>query len=234
MWQYRICIKGCRIRDFVIRYIRRLKQGENKVSNRKPNVTFDTNCIIDIEQRGIPYPDLQKLVRLHNDQEINLRVVAISASERMPVGYYALNFAEFQKKIAAANLENVEILPAIGYLDITFLDRCLTASDEMVNLERRIHEILFQQIEFYYNDFCKMRGIDPNITLTNPKWRNAKCDVLAMWSHITYDGDIFVTSDINFLKQTKKPALIALGARDILTPQDAVIKLSSQSFTSKS
>jgi hypothetical protein len=210
-----------------------LKKGENKVSNRKPKVTFDTNCIIDIEQRGIPYLDLLTLVQLHNDQKINLRVVAISASERMPGGLYALNFAEFQRKIAAAGLENAEILPAIGYFDITFFDRCVAANDEMVNFERRLHEILFPQIEFYYGDFCKARGIDPNITPANSKWRNAKCDVLALWSHITYDGDIFVTSDNNFLKQTKKPALIALGAGDILTPQDAVIKLSSLPFTSK-
>ena len=53
----------------------------------------------------------------------------------------------------------------------------------------------------------------------------AKCDVLAMWCHITFGGDIFITSDRNFFRKTKKPHLIALGARDILTPQGAVAKL---------
>jgi hypothetical protein len=54
-------------------------------SDRKLNITFDTNCIIDIEQQGNPFLYLQELVCMNNDQKIHLRVVAISASERMPV-----------------------------------------------------------------------------------------------------------------------------------------------------
>jgi hypothetical protein len=152
------------------------------MSSRKLKITLDTNCIIDIEQQGEPYPDLQELIRLNNDQKIHLRIVAISASERMPGRKYAQNFAEFEEKIAAVGLEKAEVLPSIAYSDVTFLDRCLLASNEMVVLERKIHEILFPQIEFYYGNFCARRGIDPNVTPTNPKWRNAKCDVLAMWS----------------------------------------------------
>jgi hypothetical protein len=68
-----------------------MKRGENMVSNQKLNITFDTNCIIDIEKRGSPYSDLQRLVQHHKDQKIHLRVVAISASERMPNGQYASN-----------------------------------------------------------------------------------------------------------------------------------------------
>jgi hypothetical protein len=56
----------------------------------------------------------------------------------------------------------------------------------------------------------------------DPKWRNAKCDVLALWSHIRFNGDVFVTSDKNFWKQKKKEQLIALGASNILTPQEVV------------
>ncbi len=198
-------------------------------SDHKLNVTFDTNCIIDIEKQGKPFPYLQTIVHLHNNQKIHLRAVAISASERMPDRQYAQNFTEFQEKIAAAGLEKAEILPSIAYADITFLDRCLLASDEMVKLEQKIHEILFPQIEFYYGDFCTRRGIDPSVTPAHPKWRNAKCDVLALWSHITFNGDIFVTSDNNFFKQTKRPALITLGAGNILSPQDTVAKLTSSS-----
>ncbi len=198
------------------------------MSSRKPKITLDTNCIIDIEQQGEPYPDLQELIRLYNDQKIHLRIVAISASERMPGGKYAQNFAEFEEKIAAVGLEKAEVLPCIAYSDVTFLDRCLLASDEMVVLERKIHEILFPRIEYDYREFSAKRGIDQSITPTDSKWRNAKCDVLGMWCHITFEGDVFVTSDFNFHRQTKKPALIALGAGDILTPKDAVAKLITQ------
>ena len=196
-------------------------------SDNRLSITFDNNCIIDIEQKGKPFAYLQELVCMGNNEKIHLRVVAIGASERMPGGYYAQNFAVFQEKIAATGLEKAEILPCIAYADITFLDRCLAANDEMVDLERKIHEILFPQIAFSYRDFCAKNDIDVNITPVNAKWRNAKCDVLGMWSHITFNDDIFVTSDSNFFKQTKRPDLIALGAKDILTPQDAVAKLAS-------
>ena len=52
--------------------------------------------------------------------------------------------------------------------------------------------------------------------------------MLSLWSHIHYQGDTFVTSDQDFLQETKKPALIALGAGDILTPQEVVAKLKGE------
>ena len=99
----------------------------------------------------------------------------------------------------------------------------------MVELERKIHDILFPQIDFDYSDFCNKKGIDPNNYELTHTWRNAKCDVLTMWCHIISGGDIFVTSDKDhFLKQTKKSALISLGAKDILEPQDALKKISQK------
>jgi len=57
------------------------------------------------------------------------------------------------------------------------------------------------------------------------KWLNAKCDVLALWSHIWYKGDIFVTRDEIFFNTTKKSPLEKLGAKKIMYPYEAVIKL---------
>jgi hypothetical protein len=53
-------------------------------------------------------------------------------------------------------------------------------------------------------------------------WRNHKCDVLAMWCHIHYGGDVFVTTDRNFMKASKQQRLEALGAREIQTPCGAL------------
>ncbi len=54
------------------------------------------------------------------------------------------------------------------------------------------------------------------------EWRRDKCDVLSLWCHIWYQGDVFVTADKNFHKATKKPALIKLGAKSILRPCETV------------
>jgi len=189
------------------------------------NVTLDTNCIIDLEEGREATPYIQALIHMHEDQKINLRVVAISASERKPNGKYASNFIEFQKKIAAVGLGHVEILKPIARFDITFFDWCVFADDKMVNLERKIQEILFTKIDFVYKDFCNKRGLDPNNREVDQRWLNAKCDVLTLWSHIHYGSGIFVTTDSNFHKKTKKPALIALGAGEILKPKDAIERL---------
>jgi hypothetical protein len=52
-------------------------------------------------------------------------------------------------------------------------------------------------------------------------WRNAKCDVQALWSHIYHKRSCFVTRDENFFKVSKLPALIDLGAGSIMRPAEA-------------
>jgi hypothetical protein len=46
--------------------------------------------------------------------------------------------------------------------------------------------------------------------------------VQALWCHIHYGGDVFVTSDDNFHSQQKRQPLAALGAAIILRPCDAL------------
>ena len=189
------------------------------------NVTLDMNCIIDLEERRKPVHDIEILIRMHKQQRIILRIPAICASERRRNGRYAGNFAEFRNRIAAMGLGNVEILRPIARFDITFLDWCVFANHQMVDLERKIHTVLFQKIEFAYGDYCRRRGIDPDNKPMDWRWRNPKCDVLALWSHVHYGSGIFVTSDSNFHKKSKKPRLISLGAGHILRPRRTVLTL---------
>jgi hypothetical protein len=186
------------------------------------NVTLDTNCIIALEENRPTAPFLRQLITFHDAKKINLRVVAISASERKRDGTYAANFSEFKQKIATVGVEHVDILKPIAYLGMAYLDWCYPSGGQATVLERKIHEILFPSIEFDYLDYRHRFDIDLTSDEIDPKWRNAKCDVLAMWSHIRFYGDVFVTSDKNFHKQRKKEQLIALGAGNILTPQEAV------------
>ena len=55
----------------------------------------------------------------------------------------------------------------------------------------------------------------------NKKWRNAKCDVQAFWSHVHGQRDVFVTSDGNFHAASKRSQLIALAGGQNKTPQSA-------------
>ena len=186
------------------------------------NVTLDMNCIIDLEQRSTRASYLKRLIEMHSNREINLRVVAISASEKKPDGTYTSNLSEFKERIAAVGLADVEILRTLKRWGLAFWGYSLWSGGALNKLERDIQTILFPTIELEFKDFCEKRCIDLENHKAWQDWVNAKCDVLALWSHIWYDGDIFITTDYNFHKKTKKPKLIELGAKEILTPTGAL------------
>ena len=84
------------------------------------NVTLDTNCIIDLEENNDVTCQFRILIRMHEDQEINLRIPATMASERMPDGKYASIFSEFKDRITAVGLGHVDILKPIFYYGIAY------------------------------------------------------------------------------------------------------------------
>lgn len=188
------------------------------------NITLDMNCLIDLELNKGSVNELKRIVAFHDSFQIALRVPAIGASERMKSGDYASDFSVFQERVHKLSQREIDILRPILYLGIGYLGWSLWASQEMVELEQKIHEIMFPGIAFGWIDYAQTRRIDPQKGINEETkewrtWRNRKCDTLAMWCHIYYEGDIFVTRDSDFHKPTKKPALIKLGAKSILDPR---------------
>jgi len=80
------------------------------------NVTLDNNCIVDLEQNRPKVPYIKRLIQMHREGKINLRVVAISASERKPDDTYVSHFNEFKERITAVGLGDVEILPTPPFI----------------------------------------------------------------------------------------------------------------------
>ena len=191
------------------------------IDMRLMNVTFDQTCIIDIEKNNQYADPLRELIRMHERQEINLRVVAISASELKPDHTYSSNFDEFKKRIALIGLEKAVILPALGRWDLTFWNHSVYSGRWLKELENEIHRILFPN-ETEYSDFCKIHHLKETNKDALKKWVRRKCDVLALWSHIMYNGDIFVTRDKIYSREPNKQKLIRLGARKILEPDQAI------------
>jgi hypothetical protein len=144
----------------------------------------------------------------------------MSASERQKDGNRTHNFSEFESRLAALGLSHLNIVLPMMYWDITFWDRGLLSDNAMVDLERQIHLILFPNVQFLWQDYCRDNGIDPPPNSPEGKWRNCKCDVQAIWSHIYAKRNVFVTSDRNF--HNKKADLFALGADQIEYPDSAV------------
>jgi hypothetical protein len=180
--------------------------------------TLDTNCIYALAKGE---PDAVFVRSLAEAHRTGTALVAISASENHPGGGTLTSFAQFQANIARLGLGHLEELKPLGCWDVTFWDWCLWANDAMTALERQIHATLFPHIEYELADYCRRLGSKPDRPLPRG-WRNAKCDVLALWSHIHHGREVFVTGDENFHAPTKKPALLALGPGEICRPMEAV------------
>jgi len=190
---------------------------------KPPNVTLDNNCIIDLERNRKDALQIKRLIQMHHNEEISLRVVAVSASElKQDKQTHPKNFDEFVQRMQSAGLGGVKILPTLARWNLSFWDQLVWSGIWEGELEKEIQAILFSEDEVEYGDFCQKYHYDEGARERFAEWIRRKCDVLTLWSHIWYNGDIFVTRDSNFFRQTKKSKLIELGARRIMRPKEAV------------
>lgn len=178
-------------------------------------VTLDNNCLINLEKRTCQWEAVKEIIKLSKQGELIACVCAMSASEyqktKRPI------YKEFENFLERINCDDIlQILP-MGYYDITYFEHCLWSGEKEVNLEKEIHNILFPNIEYSYEKYCKKNGIQNVNGLKDKIWLNAKCDVQMIWSHINAENDFFVTEDSNFLK-SKKNKLEIIGAKHIFKP----------------
>jgi len=183
--------------------------------------SLDTNCVIALEEGRAEATSVRALANAHAAEIASVGIIAISASERQKDGGHLESYTCFQNRLASLGLEHLELILPMFYFDLTFWDCAVFTDEAGLMLEQKIHQILFPNIQFCWPDFCQANGLDPSNAALNPKWRNAKCDVQALWGHINAGREIFVTSDENFHKVSKKAQLIALGAGCIERPIEA-------------
>jgi hypothetical protein len=182
-------------------------------------ITLDNNCLVSLEKGEKDSLDIRKIIDLHNSRRVKVFIPAIAASQNQQGGKLHQNFKEFEQYLKKIGCDGCYLLNPLAYLDITYLDHCVLGPS---SLEEPLHKILFPRLPFQYADYRKLYGADCDIV--HRKWRNAKCDVQAMWCHIHYSNDIFITNDGNFYKATKKPRLIGLGAKEIVRPEEFMCK----------
>ena len=189
-------------------------------------MTLDNTCLISLKNNDGEYTEIKALVDLHPKQ-ITLCIPAIAASENQQGVLLNSNFTQFQEFLMGIGCEMCELLNPMLYLDVSYFDHAIFSDEQMLDAERKIHDILFPDIPFQYTEYLRRFELHSKDGVVARKWRNAKCDVQAMWCHIYYNGDIFVTQDNNYHKVTKKAKLVSLGAKEILKPSDCLSRLKS-------
>jgi hypothetical protein len=187
--------------------------------------TLDSNCIISIDESGQDASLVRRLADAHVAGKAHVAVVALSAADRRQIGSYLDNLDAFRDRLAALDLAHLEILKPMACFDISFPGWSIEADDAMAALEKQIHDILFPQSEFAWQDFADAHDLDPDSLSPYGDWRSHKCAVQEVWTHIHSKRDVFVTANDEFHKPAKKSALFALGAGQIERPAQAVLLL---------
>lgn len=174
-------------------------------------VTLDHNCIINLERRTEIGGLVEKIVANPSN---DCFVVNIGASEMRKRGVRPDKYERFEQLLATVGIDHLPRINPMILLDVTFIDRCVWSSDETIQLAKDIESALFSNAN---KISIENGGID---SLTGRKWLNRTCDIHSLWCHIQNGNDVFLTTDGNFMKDTKLPKLIALGAKRICHPKD--------------
>jgi hypothetical protein len=174
-------------------------------------ITLDHNVIIDMANRR---PNVESLRQALSNAAYEACVVEIGASEMRQRGIRPDRYDLFEELLCEAGLESAPRLAPMMIWDVTFWDHGLWCDDEMERLSKQIEAILFG--ESTPIDVANLADDSPEAMA----WLNRLCDIQSMWCHLHNKNDVFVTSDRNFHKATKRPRLLELGARQIARPDE--------------
>jgi hypothetical protein len=172
-------------------------------------LTLDTNCLIDLEEQRDGSDVLRDAIDSAVARGLSIGILGISASEKRLKSSAPLGPAELKERLVRHGLDSAEILKPLGFCGLTFWDFCVFGSEEAKNLHERIADILFGNSPYRYN----RPDEDGRYQI---KHRNQICDCQAIWAHISYSRDVFVTNDGNFY--SKSYLLEKIGVNKIVKP----------------
>jgi hypothetical protein len=174
-------------------------------------LTLDHNVIIDLVNNS---PNVRSLRDSVASGAYDAYVVEIGASEMRRRGIRPDRFDLFKELLAEAGIGSIPRLIPMMIFDVTFWDHCVWFDDEMRVKAQEIENILFGE-----SKPIDITG-EPDDSPKVATWLNRLCDVQTMWCHLQNKNDVFVTSDRNFIKATKLPRLLGLGAGRVCTPEE--------------
>lgn len=172
-------------------------------------VTLDHNCLIDLANGASKALGIRSLLATSDNQ---VYLVNIGASEMRERGIRPDRYDLFEELLVAAGVVDAPRLDPALVWEVTFWYRSVWPTPSELKLAEEIEAILFGDCDSV--DISK--GLD---STDGKKWLNRVCDVQTLWCHIRNKNDLFLTSDKNFMKQSKLPRLLTLGVGAIRSPE---------------
>jgi len=185
--------------------------------------TLDTHYVTAPDGQAKEAEAIRALAAAHEDGKADIALVALAIASSQKAGAPLFeDFSAFGSALERHGLIQALLLPAMSYFDIAFKEFNLLPTEDMEDIEHEVHSILYPSIQYAWRDYRKALQIEETTPSKDSPWRRAKCDVQMMLAHIRHERDVFVTSNDIFHREIKKKQLIALGARAIVTPTEAV------------
>lgn len=215
----------------VIRWIEeinlKVSSSERRCSERpRMKLTFDWNCIIEVENDGPQAAAVADLVDSHRNGHLEVALLAASASENAKSKRFPGNAGLFFERISALGWQDLPLVPMPAVIGLSYMD-CSYLVDDGERFKRDMKS-LWDTIA-PGTPRIPSDHLPPGMKLSNEtiqseelrKWRNTWCDVISAYSHIQAGRDIFVTNNTrDFQKNLEK--LSALGMQHISTPAEAL------------
>jgi hypothetical protein len=164
--------------------------------------TLDTNCLIAVEDNRSEKEAVLKLISAAPG-EADVAMVASCASERQIGGGYLTDISEFTARLNRLGFGHLELLKPIAAYDVSFYGHSIYPTDTQSALQDEIFTALFPKVDPLWSAHATSLGLNPENSVVPEgwKWRNKLLDAQAIWAHINYGRDVFVTSDKNFSRR---------------------------------
>lgn len=185
-------------------------------------LTLDWNCVIEVEEGRPQASYVQDLVSAHRNCEIEVSLLAASASENTKSMRFPGNASIFKKRVALLGWEDLPMVLMPGIWGLSYWDFCFFVGDGE-SFERdmdALWKIIAPKVPRKPLDHVTVgQTLDDNWLQSEAlsKWRNTWCDVISAYSHIHAAQNIFVTNNTRDF-QDNAIALAALGMEHITTP----------------
>lgn len=193
--------------------------------------TLDMNSVFALYENRAAASAVRRLVAAHEAGLADVAVAAVMPSDKQDGRGAVESFEQFRDRLRRLGLWRLGLALPPRYYDISFFDASVRMDEKGARLDRDLHRAICPAVAFDLDDVCAAHGLtgaSQAWTADARRWRAAKCDVLALWSHIVGGRDVFVTTDGLFFDRSKHAALIAAGANRIARPEAAADLLSGR------
>lgn len=174
-------------------------------------ITVDRNLIIAVQNNEPEKSVMMQIFKAHNAGRLSVGISASNRVENQLDGVEIQGLDSFLNDCKTVGLQNPEVLDYPLDWEMGLWEHG-TISTDAYALELTIHEILHPTAPTFLSDS------QPDYV--RRRVRNRKCDVFAMWSHIWFERDVFLTKDKRFIK--RRVRLEKIGAKGIFLPHEFV------------